>query len=173
MWINPFVEHFYPNLSTKKTLLGLFYGLRGRDSSGLAPSSSTLFRTAWRRPLAWTNPLVSGVLIHFSPQKKSPFVRAFLWRRGRDSNPRYRCRHTWFRVTRIQPALPPLHITDRECCHSYPKKLSIMSLFATANTRFVLGTKVPRSAFGDRVRAFRPALPPLIHYGPRVLPLLS
>ena len=43
MWINPFVEHFYPNLSTKKTLLGLFYGLRGRDSSELAPRPQHCF----------------------------------------------------------------------------------------------------------------------------------
>ena len=77
MWINPFVEHFYPNLSTKKTLLGLFYGLRGRDSSGLAPRPQHCFGPPDGVHLRERTPLYRVFLSTSLHKRKAPLLGLF------------------------------------------------------------------------------------------------
>ena len=62
------------------------------------------------------------------------------------------------RLTRIWASLSHLlNITDRECCHSYPEKISIMYLFVCHKHMICPRGDAPRSTLGDRVSAFGPA----------------
>ena len=76
------------------------YAIRSRARRGVR-------RVAPHKPCARSNPYAGQAVGLLSPKLKAPpMARLLVWRKERDSNPRWVLRQTRFRVVRLQPAQP-------------------------------------------------------------------
>ena len=153
-------------------MLGLFYGLRGRDSSGPAPRLQHCFGPPDGVHLRERPPLYRVFLSTSLHKRKAPLLGLFYGLRGRDSSGL---------APRPQHCFGPpdgVHLRERTPLYRvflstslHEKKALCSGFFMAERKGFEPPIPLPAYMISSHAHSTSSATSP--HYGPRVSPLLS